>query len=699
MANKINIKPETLNKDVQLLSAQEAAYELKYLSEMLTIYNQAYYEEDAPLVTDSEYDDLFNRNKQIEKNFPSLVLDSTPSLKIGSNPKREYKKINHLKPMLSLDNGFSEDDINEFASKIARFLGENSWIDLVCEPKIDGLSFSALYQKGKLKYVATRGDGFTGEDITQNMLTIKNFPENILVEFDDFEVRGEVYLTKEEFERINLAQKNNNLPLFANPRNAAAGSIRQLDSSITATRNLNYFVYALGEVTGEFANSQEDLLKKLSSLGFNVNHMHIVAHNLKQAMSFYEMLYSTRATIPYDIDGVVYKVNNFTLQERLGFIARSPRFAIAHKFPAQKASSIINSITVQVGRTGALTPVAELEPVNIGGVIVKRATLHNYDEILKKDIRIGDNVTIERAGDVIPKIIEVDFSKRTSNCQIFKMPDQCPVCLSPVIKEGEEKILRCSGNFSCQAQIIERLIHFCSRLAFNIEGLADAQIRFFFTENMVQTPYDIFFLHEKSKIIKSLPGWGEKSANNLFSAIEKAKTIELDKFIYSLSIRHIGENTAKLLAKHFCDVSKFIQDCSELSSNINIRQELEDIDGVGSKVIEALEEFFINQKSKQIALDLVKILNITAFKEISANTSLTGKIIVFTGTLETLTRSEAKATAERLGAKVSSSVSAKTDYVVAGLEAGSKLTKAKELAVKIISEEEWKIIVEKAKNQ
>jgi len=695
--------PKTLDDPWDKLHSDEAEVELEYLAHIIAKYNKAYYEQEKPLVSDAEYDKLFQRNIEIEKRFPLLKRHDSPSEKIGSEVvQSSFKKIQHLVPMLSLSNCFSMEEVDDFIKRTKRFLGlahqEDFAMEFVCEPKFDGLSFTALYEKGELKYGATRGNGLEGEDVTENIKVVNGFPTKINTKIDKLEVRGEIFITHQEFERINQDRQKQNLFLFANPRNAASGSIRQLDTEITRSRNLEYVVYAIGFASEEIADTQEHLLKQLKSFGFKVSDLYRKTSSIKEIEEFYDQLYGSRSKIPFDIDGIVYKVNDFKLQERLGFIARSPRFAIAHKFPAKQAKTLLKSITVQVGRTGALTPVAELEPINIGGVMVKRATLHNQDEIDRKDIRIGDTVVVERSGDVIPNIVEVDLRMRPEHSKKFALPDKCPVCGSIAKREGDEAILRCTGELMCEAQRLEHLHHFASKAAFDIEGLGEKQVTFLYEAGYIKTPADIFLLEKNQDAfeapLKLQEGWGQKSVDNLYAAIEKSKNITLDRFIYSLGIRHVGSGNAKLLARQFGSFASFYQQMLALArGDVKVEEELLLIDGIGGKVIGALKLFFSQEYNLQIVLELSKLLNISEYKLATIHSAIADKKVVFTGTLETFSRDEAKSTAEKLGAKVLSSVSANTDYVIAGKDAGGKLKKAHDLGVKVLSEEEWKAII------
>jgi DNA ligase (NAD+) len=692
-------QPSSLNTPILGLTELEAAKELEYLAKTIAKYNEYYYIHNAPLVSDAEWDKLFLRNQQIEKKFPHLKRFDSPSNKVGSEVASGFDKIEHKKPMLSLSNCFSDEEVADFLTRIRRFLGlaNEEPLGIVCELKIDGLSFTAMYENGQFKYGATRGDGYIGEDITENLKMIENFPLKIDTSVKTLEVRGEVFLLIDEFEQLNEERKKLGQPPFANPRNAAAGSLRQLDPEITKGRRLKYFVYALGEVSEPIATTQEGLLNKLKELGFSVSNLHLLTDSFEAIKKFYNNVYNKRSEIPYDIDGVVYKVNSFALQERLGFVSRSPRFATAHKFPAEQAKTILKAITIQVGRTGTLTPVAELEPINIGGVIVKRASLHNQDEIERLDARVGDTVIIERAGDVIPKILAVDLKLRPQDSRKFIFPTSCPVCGSELIIDEQEVAIRCSGELKCQAQITEHLRHFVTRGALNIEGLGDNHILFLYEQGLVKTPVDFFLLADNQENLQKLsefPGWGKKSVENLYHAIRNAKTVPLEKFIYALGIRYIGEMNAKMMAKHYITFDNFYKHMQQIANdNTEAIEDLDSVDGIGMKVVTSLRNFFHHNYNCDIVKQLGQILNITSYESKAMATVLSGKTIIFTGTLSTMTRDEAKALAESLGAKVVSSVSAKTDYVVAGEEAGSKLTKAQELGVKILNEQQWQELI------
>ncbi|MBU6139966.1 MAG: NAD-dependent DNA ligase LigA [Proteobacteria bacterium] len=674
----------------------------------ITKYDEAYHTLDAPLISDAKYDELRRELEKYREEFPEFFVAEDE--KVGGKVLEIFSKIKHSKPMLSLANGFSREDIEDFVGRVNRFLGLDRQdlfsanLDFFCEPKIDGLSFSARFENGILLHAATRGDGLEGEDVTENVKTIVGFPQQLRGENlpKIFEVRGEIYMSKEDFDALNFRQEEQGGKIFANPRNAAAGSLRQLDSRITASRKLSYFVYSLGEVSPDFiCNSQAELHQKLQALGFKTELNSKLCHSVDEIIELYQKIADCRYELSYDIDGMVYKVNEFVLQERLGFVARSPRFAIAHKFPAEKAKTEIENILIQIGRTGALTPVAVLKPVNIGGVVVSRATLHNQDEIARKDIRVGDVVVIQRAGDVIPQVLEVDLSKRKTGAENFIFPKNCPICDSKIVKNEDDVVLRCSGGLSCEAQLKETLKHFVSKDAFDIVGLGKKQIENFFVEGKIRSFADIFTLEEREKFsenpLREKLGWGEKSIENLFLAINQKRQIPLEKFIYAIGIRHVGETTAKLLAQHFKSARNFLDVMLSLSKHdsVSLRQaqsdyvELVSIDGLGEKMVEALLDYFCDERNLKMVLDLEKHLQIQDSVQKNLDSKFAGKSVIFTGALEKMTRAEAKKKAEDLGMKVVGSVSSKTDFVVAGSDAGSKLKKAEELNLKILSEEDW----------
>ncbi len=687
--------------DIKNLTETEAKQQLEFLASEIEKADIAYYQNDDPYLNDAEYDRLRHLNLAIEAKFPHLILPNSPSKRIGAKVKSEFKKVELQVPMLSLADIFNNEDVHEFILSIKRFLNTNEDIEFTSEPKIDGLSFSALYEKGIFIRGSTRGDGRIGEDITDNLRAIKSFPLFLDKDVPEiFEIRGEVFMSKADFFALNKKNEEENKKIFANPRNAAAGSLRQLDAKITEQRNLSFLVYTWGDVSEIRWNTQIEFLEYVKSLGFPVNPYNKLCYSEQDLLNSYISLMENRANLDYDIDGIVYKVNSLERQKRLGFLTRTPRWAVAHKFPAEKAITTLKNIRIQVGRTGALTPVADLEPINVGGVIVSHATLHNEDEIKRKDIRVGDTVVIQRAGDVIPQIVEVLFEKRTENLPEFVFPEVCPECGAHAIREDDEAVRRCTGGLSCPAQAVEHLKHFVSREAFNIEGLGDRVIEDFYNEGIIKTPYDIFTLEERNKPadlfsfneslnLENREGWGKKSVSNLFEAINKSKNISLQKFIYALGIRQVGAATAYLIAKHYHSFDAF------MTAMINLDiQLLISIDGIGPVVANDIVEFFKEPHNLDIINKLIQTIKIEVFETIqNTNSDLSGKTVVFTGTLTTMTRSEAKSKALAVGAKVSGSVSSQTDFVVAGENAGSKLSKANELGIKVISEEEFNTMI------
>jgi DNA ligase (NAD+) len=685
--------------DVPQLTAEEAALELKRLARLMADYDSAYYQKDAPKVTDAAYDALRRRNNDIEARFPELISEGSPSLKIGAAPASGFAKVTHAQPMLSLDNAFSPEDVHDFAGRVRRFLGlgEDEKIDLSAEPKIDGLSASLRYEKGRFTVGATRGDGQVGEDITQNLKTLADIPKQLQGSGwpDVLEVRGEVYMSKPEFARLNETQIAHGKPPFANPRNAAAGSIRQLDPRITASRPLHFFAYAWGEVSAPLDHRHSAVLKKFSEWGFKVNPYSRCFNTVEAVLDYYRDIEAARATLPYDIDGVVYKVDRLDWQERLGMVSRAPRWATAHKFPAEQATTTLRGIDIQVGRTGALTPVAKLEPVTVGGVVVSNATLHNEDEIARKDLRIGDTVIVQRAGDVIPQVVSFVADKRPQRAIPYEFPHTCPACGSHAEREAGEAIRRCTGGLICPAQRVERLRHFVSRDAFDIEGLGEKQVAFFWQEGLIDSPADIFTLEardgQKGTPLKEREGWGEKSATNLFQAIQDRLKIDFARFLFALGIRHVGANNARLLASRYLDINSFLAAMNAAEDRTSDAcLDLMNIDGIGPKVAEAIIDFFAEPHNRQVVHNLLSQVTVNAFVPPQRlNDKIAGKTIVFTGSLEKMTRSEAKARAESLGAKVAGSVSPKTDIVVAGPGAGSKLDKAKDYGVQIMDEDAW----------
>ncbi len=683
---------------INTITEEQAKADLEFIAKEMAKADIAYYQNDDPYLTDAEYDELKLKNELLEKKFPHLIREDSPSKKIGAPIKNDFAKIEHKVPMLSLGDIFSEEELIDFVKGIQRFLNTDLNIEISSEPKMDGLSFSARYENGILVKGATRGDGKIGEDITSNLKTIKGLPH--FVNSADFpsviELRGEVYMSKADFFALNEKQNSQNKKAFANPRNAAAGSLRQLDSNITKERNLSLIVYTWGEVSDMNWKTQTEFLQKVKNWGFPVNPYNKLCHNLQDVINSYETLLQTRADLPYDIDGIVYKVNSLELQERLGYLTRTPRFAIAHKFPAEKAVTKINNIRIQVGRTGALTPVADLEPVNVGGVMVSHATLHNEDEIKRKDIRIGDYVYIQRAGDVIPQVVGVLKEKRLHNLPEFEFPKLCPECGSHAIKEEDEAVRRCTGGLSCPAQAIESIKHFVSRDAFNIEGLGAKIVEDFYKEKILENPADIFTLEERNGgddlfslgnglHLEKREGWGKKSVDNLFKAIRNKKEIELQKFIYALGIRQVGSATALLIAKNYISFENF-----KSSMQNSDTEKLLNIDGIGQAMVKDIVEFFKEEHNTKIIDELLKYVKVKDYEQSEITDSFfAGKTIVFTGTLEHLTRAEAKAVGVKMGAKVAGSVSSNTDYVIVGSDAGSKAKKAQELGIKILNEAEF----------
>lgn len=681
---------------IERLDETQAVEELAALAAEMAAHDRAYYQDDAPVVSDAEYDALKQRNAAIEARFPGLVRDDSPSTRVGAPPAAGFAKVVHSRPMLSLDNAFTEIDLVEFVDGVRRFLKElrddpTSSLEMMAEPKIDGLSIALRYEKGRFAVGATRGDGTTGEDVTANLQMLKNVPKTIAGAPDVFEVRGEVYMTRDDFAAMNERQRQAGAKVFANPRNAAAGSLRQLDASITASRPLRFFAYAWGELSEPIADTHQHFLDRLRGFGFPVNPKAKLCRDTREMLAFYRELTAERASLPYDIDGVVFKVNRLDWQERLGFVSRAPRWAIAQKFEAEKAQTRVREIRIQVGRTGTLTPVAELEPVTVGGVVVSRATLHNEDEIARKDIRVGDQVLIQRAGDVIPQVVAVVTDKRPADSRPFVFPDRCPECDSLAVREEGEAARRCTGGLICPAQAVERLRHFVSRDAFDIEGLGGKHIAAFWKDGLIGRPGDIFRLRTHAAVIRDREGWGSRSTDNLLQAIDAKRTVTLDRFIYALGIRQIGQATAKRLARHYRTLDAWrsaMQAASDTTSEA--RAELVNIDSIGPSVADDLVAFFAESHNREVLDDLAQEVTVEPYTtRVVATSAVAGKTVVFTGTLESLTRSEAKARAETLGAQVAGSVSKKTDYVIVGADAGSKATKARDLGVTVLNEAEW----------
>ncbi len=687
------------------LSEAQAVKELVRLAEEIFLHDRRYHGDDAPTISDAAYDALRARNNSIEERFAHLVRPDSPSFRVGSVAAERFDKIEHRVAMLSLGNAFSEEDVTDFAGRIRRFLklGDADVLAVTAEPKIDGLSASIRYEKGVLVQAATRGDGRVGEDVTANIRTVRDVP--LVLKGTDvpdvIEVRGEVYMSHADFELLNKRQVDEGKDPFANPRNAAAGSLRQLDSRITAARPLRFFAYAWGEASMLPAKTQLEVVCAFQRWGIATNRLMKRCETVDALLDTYGDIEVQRATLGYDIDGVVYKVDRLDWQRRLGFVSRSPRWAIAHKFSAEQAETVLVGIDIQVGRTGALTPVARLSPVTVGGVVVSNATLHNEDELNRKDVRKGDTVVVQRAGDVIPQIVNVVLAKRPKGALPFPFPTVCPQCGSLAVRDVNEKtgkvdvIRRCTGGLICPAQRVERLKHFVSRNALDIEGLGAKQVESFFKDGLIEGPADIFTLEARDgtsfKKLKDREGWGATSVVNLFEAIRERKTVSFDRLLFGLGIRHIGETTARVLARTYGDLGGFLSAMDAMKGpSSEVYQELVALDGIGTAVADALVDFFQEPHNREAVVVLGDVgVRPTALKVQDTGSPVSGKTVVFSGALERMTRAEAKARAEGLGAKVSGSVSKKTDILVAGPGAGSKLKKAKELGVETLTEDEW----------
>jgi len=719
----------TAQKPADKLTAAEATKELERLAQEIAEHDRHYHGEDAPVITDAAYDALRKRNNEIEARYPKLMRPDSPSHRVGAKASEKFGKIRHAVPMLSLDNAFLEEEVHEFAVRVRRFLGlkESDVLDITAEPKIDGLSASLRYEKGVFAQGATRGDGSEGEDITANLRTIRDVPLRLHGGPPRiFEVRGEVYMNHKEFAALNKRQEKEGRPFYANPRNSAAGSVRQLDPSITASRALNFFAYAWGEVSELPAQTQWDMLQFLKRSGFRINPLIRRCKTVAEVLTFYRDIEGKRANLGYDIDGVVYKVDDLKFQDRLGFVSRSPRWAIAHKFAAEQAETVLEDIDIQVGRTGKLAPVAKLRPVTVGGVVVQNATLHNEDEIGRKDVRIGDTVVVQRAGDVIPQIVRVIPEKRPKGTKRYQFPHKCPACGSNAVREvdeatGREDVdRRCTGGLICPAQAVERLRHFVGRDAFDIEGLGGVYIETLYASGLLKEPADIFSLpgkrgelgavlaerreqlsaerrekegRETLKRKAKKEEREDKVVENLVASIEQRREIALDRFINALGIRHVGDTTAKLLARTYRSVDAFIA----VMDGPNAVEELDSIEGIGLTVAEAVRDFFAEKHNRDALKRLLKEVDVKdAVVPKASNSPVAGKTVVFTGTLEKMTRPEAKARAESLGAKVSGSVSKKTDLVVAGPGAGSKLAEAEKHGVRVIDEDAWLKLIGKS---
>ena len=671
----------------------EAKNRIEKLIREIKKHDELYYTKSLPIISDKEYDELRIELERLESVYPELRKIDSVTQNIGVKSAKGFKKVVHTYPMLSLSNAFNKEDITDFLIRIGKYIDEKIThkVEFYCEPKIDGVSFAAHFKNGKMVFGATRGDGKIGEDITNNLKVIKNFP--LEVDFDEeFEVRGEVYMTKSDFLTLNEENEIKNKSIFANPRNAASGSLRQLDYNITSQRKLSYFVWG-GRISG--LKTQKEMMEKFGSLGFIVNNNTCLADNLESIIGYFDAMYLKRADLDYDIDGLVYKVNMFQLQEKIGNISRAPRWAIAHKFPADYAETLVEDIFVQVGRTGAITPVAKLKPINIGGVLVTKASLHNEEEILRKDIKIGDTVKIKRAGDVIPQVVEVRFDKRNSSIKDFYFPERCPVCDSEIKKLGDDVVKRCIGGMKCKAQVIERLCHFISKSAFNIEGLSKKSMQLFFNKGLIKSPVDIFKLEEVNNNlenpIQDWEGWGDQSVDNLFESIEKSKKINLDRFIYALGIRYIGEVTAELIAGYFKNIDNLLQ----FISKANGFEILKEVKGIGETTAKSFMEYFKDQYNIMIINNILRYIEVPIFQDLTkkSNTVLTDKNIVFTGTLEKYSRDEVGDIVKKMGAKVYTAISNRIDYVVYGKNPSSKLNKANKININTISEDEFLKII------
>ena len=680
------------------MEKEEVIKKLKRLAEQIEYHNNLYYNNDSPEISDAEYDNLRIKNTELEKQFPNLVLPNSPSKKVGAELKSSFKKVQHLVPMLSLGNTFTKQDVENYINKTKRFLqiDSNSNLEFLAEPKIDGLSATLIYKNGKLVIGATRGDGKQGENITENIKSIKEIPHYLVGKYPrEIEIRGEIYMSNLEFEKLNSIRVAQSLPVFANPRNAAAGSVRQLDSQITASRKLGFFAYNWGFASENIGGTLIEARELIKSLGFNLNHPVELCSNLDQMVGFYNKIYENRSNLDFDIDGIVYKLNDISYYERLGSTDHSPRYAISHKFPAELGITKLKDVKFQVGRTGAITPVAELVPVTIGGVRIKRASLHNKDEIKRLGLVIGDTVSLKRAGDVIPQIVNYNPKLRPIKYKNIIFPENCPSCNTPLKYEEDDTIIRCFNHSNCKEQIIGQLIHFVSRNAFNIDGLGEKQVIELFNTNLVKEPADIFILALPTETLKQeklmkLPGWGHLSISNLINAINNSKVQTLEKVLYSLGIRHLGLGTAKLISKNFnasINLIDRILELNEFNKDIFIK-ELRSINGIGEKAIFSLISYF--NENKLLFSNLLQHITISE-SIITLDTShfFYGKRLVFTGKFEYLSRTEIKNKSEKVGALISSQVSNKTDFLVIGLKPGSKVKKAEELSVTTISEKEF----------
>jgi DNA ligase (NAD+) len=696
------VRREKSGTPVGDLTEKQAKAEHARLESEISEHDRRYYQDDAPAVTDAEYDKLRRRYGEIEARFPQLRTLESLTQRVGAAPSARFAKVRHAVPMLSLDNAFAEEDVVDFVGRIRRFLRlpEDEEIAFSAEPKIDGLSMSLRYENGVLVTGATRGDGSEGEDVTANVKTLQDIPQRLKGKGVPAvcEVRGEIYMTKAAFLDLNRKQAAAGKQLYVNPRNTAAGSLRQLDPAITASRPLGFFAYAWGEMSNVPADTQTGMIKWFEHCGFKTNPLTKMCRSVEELLRFHREIEAQRGSLDYDIDGVVYKVDRLDWQERLGFVSRNPRWAIAHKFPAEKATTVVKDIEIQVGRTGFLTPVAKLEPVTVGGVVVQNATLHNAEEIARLDVRRGDTVTIQRAGDVIPQVLDVVLEKRLPNAKPYEFPKKCPCPLhTDVVREviagGTEGVrVHCTGEFACPYQAVGHLEHFVSRRAFDIDGLGEKQIELFYERGWIKEPANIFTLEERNKKIhlEEVEGFGETSVRNLFGAIAARRDIALERFIYALGIRHVGETTAVALARGYGTWDAFHEACLKLAKDDEeTKQDMDALDQIGDTVIESLHDYFGEAHNRRRIERLAAQVRIRDAEKPRRDSAIAGKTVVFTGTLEKMTRDEAKASAERLGAKVSGSVSKKTDYVVAGPGAGSKLAEAKKHGVAVLTEDEW----------
>ncbi len=689
---------EFFQKATNKLTDKEAKNILIKLSNIISLHDKRYHQEDNPIISDSDYDRLLRYNNEIENKFPYLKLMNSPNNNIGFKPLSNFEKFNHSHPMLSLNNAFNEAEIKDFIGRIKKFLNiDNSKeLSFVAEPKIDGLSINLRYERGILTMASTRGDGYQGEIVTNNILNIKQIPKILAYDPPNLiDVRGEIYMKNSDFINLNNENLKKNEKIFSNPRNAAAGSIRQKDPDITSKRNLNFFAYSIGEFSNNKVKNQIELLNLLSKFGFSTNPLTRLCLNYNELIESWKQINLKRDTLDYEIDGIVYKINDFKIQYRLGNVGKAPRWAIAHKFPAEETITKINDIIIQVGRTGSLTPVAKLAPVKIGGAIVSNATLHNEEEIERKDLRLGDIVSIKRAGDVIPKITRVHYEKRNSNLRKFVFPKKCPVCNNNAIKPINEVIRRCIGGFKCKAQIVEKIKHFVSREAFNIEGLGTKQIELFYKLKFINTPSDIFKLHQLKNEIANQDRMGDKSTKNLLSSIENSRNIQFSRFIYSLGIRHVGRSTSNLIASSYEDINSLLFSMKNCSNKQHPDYyDLISIDQMGELVSNEIILFFNEKYNLEAIASLLDEVIISYPKLLKNNLPFYGKSVIFTGTFSNFSRNEAKLMAERVGFKNVSSISNKTDFLISGEKPGSKLKTAQKLNVTVLDENEWLKLIE-----